>query len=302
MQQLNYHHLYYFYVTAREGSIMRAAELLHLTPQTVSGQIATFEDYLGKKLFDRKGKRLILNQQGQFVYSYAEDIFSLGSELLQNLKQKDSGHHLHFTIGVTDIIPKVLAFDLFRTCLDHDDNLKLVCKEGDLHSLMADLALNKLDLIFSDQPLPPGGNVKAYNHFVGETGLAFFANPSNATALRADFPKSLHQTPFLLPGEKSTQRVELTAWFDRLGIVPDVVAEFEDSALMKLFAQSGYGVFGAPATIAQHVTQQYDLEVIGTTQDITEDFYLISPERKLKHPAALHLFEFANKMINPEPA
>lgn len=297
MQQLNYHHLYYFYVTAREGSIMRAAELLHLTPQTVSGQISTFEDYLDKKLFDRKGKRLILNQQGQYVYSYAEDIFSLGTELLQNLKNKEASHQLHFTIGVTDIIPKVLAFDLFKTCLDYDESLKLICNEGDLESLLADLALNKLDIIFSDQPLPPGGNIKAYNHYVGETGMAFFAKAELAEKLTSDFPKCLHQFPILLPGEKSTQRVELLAWFDRLGIVPDVVAEFEDSALMKLFGQSGYGVFCAPAPIAEHVKEQYQVEIIGMTEEISEDFYLISPERKLKHPAALHLFEYASELI-----
>jgi len=297
MQQLNYHHLYYFFVTAREGSIMRAAELLHLTPQTVSGQISTFEDYLGKKLFDRKGKRLILNQQGQYVYSYAEDIFSLGAELLQNLKQQEPGSQLLFTIGVTDIIPKVLAFDLFKTCLDHEENLKLVCKEGDLDSLLVDLALNKIDIIFSDQPLPPGANVKAYNHFVGETGMTFFADPSLSKKMQGEFPQSLDKFPMLLPGEKSTQRVELTAWFDRLNIVPDIVAEFEDSALMKLFGQSGYGVFCAPSPIAEHVAEQYQVDVIGASSEITEDFYLISPERKLKHPAALHLFEFASEMI-----
>lgn len=276
---------------------MRAAELLHLTPQTVSGQISTFEDYLGKKLFDRKGKRLILNQQGQYVFSYAEDIFSLGTELLQNLKNKEASHQLHFTIGVTDIIPKVLAFDLFKTCLDYDENLKLICKEGDLNSLLADLALNKIDIIFSDQPLPPGGNIKAYNHYVGETGMAFFAKPELAEKMSGDFPRSLHQFPTLLPGEKSTQRVELMAWFDRLGIMPDVVAEFEDSALMKLFGQAGYGVFCAPSPIAEHVKKQYQVEIVGITEDISEDFYLISPERKLKHPAALHLFEFASKVI-----
>lgn len=276
---------------------MRAAELLHLTPQTVSGQISTFEAYLGKKLFDRKGKRLILNQQGQYVYSYAEDIFSLGTELLQNLKNKEANHQLHFTIGVTDIIPKVLAFDLFKTCLDYDENLKLICKEGDLDSLLADLALNKIDIIFSDQPLPPGGNIKAYNHFVGETGMAFFAKPEIAEKMNNDFPRSLHQTPILLPGEKSTQRVELMAWFDRLGIMPDVVAEFEDSALMKLFGQGGYGVFCAPSPIAEHVKKQYQVDIVGITEEVSEDFYLISPERKLKHPAALHLFEFASKVI-----
>lgn len=297
MQQLNYHHLYYFFVTAREGSIMRAAELLHVTPQTVSGQISTFEDYLGKKLFDRKGKRLVVNQQGQYVYSYAEDIFSLGTELLQNLQHQESGHQLHFTIGVTDIIPKVLAFDLFRTCLDYDENLKLICKEGGLDSQLAELALNKVDIIFSDQPLPPGGHIKAYNHFVGETGMAFFATKEIASKIAADFPKSLHHCPTLLPGEKSTQKVELLAWFDRINIVPDIVAEFEDSALMKLFGQAGYGVFCAPAPIAEHVKQQYQVEVVGVTNEIREDFYLISPERKLKHPAALHLFEFASDLI-----
>lgn len=298
MQQLNYHHLYYFFVTAREGSIMRAAELLHLTPQTVSSQISTLEDYLGKKLFDRRGKRLILNETGNYVFSYAEDIFRLGTELQQNLKQKVGGHHLQFTIGVTDIIPKVLAFDLFKTCLDYDDSLKLICKEGDLNSLLADLAVSKLDIIFSDHPLPPGSHIKAYNHFVGETGIAFFAKKNLQLQLIQEFPHSLHNQPILLPGEKSTQKVELQAWFDRLSIMPDVIAEFEDSALMKLFGQAGYGVFCAPVPIAKHVMEQYDVDLIGTTMDIREDFYLISPERKLKHPASLHLFNVAKELIN----
>ncbi len=301
MQQLNYHHLYYFYVTAREGSIIRAAESLNLTPQTISGQIATLEDYLGKQLFERRGKRLFLNETGNYVFSYAEDIFRLGSELQQNLKHQGSGHHLQFTIGVTDIIPKVLAFDLFKTCLDNDDSLKLVCKEGDLNSLLADLAVSKLDIIFSDHPLPTNSNIKAYNHFVGETGMAFFSTKDSCEALSENFPQSLHKHSLLLPGEKSTQKAELQAWFDRLSIAPDVVAEFEDSALMKLFGQAGYGVFCTPIPIAQHVMEQYNVELIGTTTDITEDFYLISPERKLKHPASLHLFSAAKELVKTKP-
>lgn len=297
MQQLNYQHLYYFYVTAKEGSIVKAAEVLHLTPQTISGQIAIFEDHLQQKLFQRKGKRLVINKHGQYVLNYAEDIFGLGAELLQNLRHQVQGQQLNFTIGITNIVPKVLAFDLFRTCLDNNQQLKLVCKEGDLDNLLAELALNRVDLIFSDRPLPPDHHLKAYNHFVGESGMSFFANESVAKSLNGEFPYCLHQCPILLPGEKSTQIVELRAWFNRLNIVPQVVAEFEDSALMKLFGQSGYGVFCTPTPIAEHVKAQFDVEIIGSTKEVREDFYLISPERKLTHSASSHLFQFARDLI-----
>lgn len=297
MHQLNYHHLYYFYVTAREGSIAKASEILHLTPQTVSSQIATLESYFNAKLFERTGKSLLVNGTGKHVYSYAEDIFGLGSELVNSLKQRSSIQHKQFNVGITNIVPKILSFDLFKTCFDYSKDLKLICKEGDLNSLLADMAINKIDIIFSDRPLPPETRVKAYNHFVGETGMSFFTSAERAERITKDFPKSLDGVPMILPGEKSTQHIELLAWFERENIQPDIVAEFEDSALMKLFGQSGIGVFCSPTPSAKHVMQQYQVVEVGRSDAIREDYYLISPERKLKHPASMHLFEEAKAII-----
>jgi len=297
MQQLNYHHLYYFFVIAREGSIVNAAKQLHLTPQTISGQLSAFEDYLGTPLFDRKGKRLILNETGKMAFNYAEDIFALGNELQHSLKTQQQGQQQVFSVGVTDVIPKVFAFDLLKNCFDESDDLRLVCTEGDLDSLLADLALSKLDLIISDRPLPPGSHVRAYNHSLGDSGLTFYADKRTARRLIRRFPQSLDQHPFLICGEKSTQKISLMSWFDELQINPKIVAEFDDSALMKFFGQSGFGVFCTPSTIEEHVTRQYNVSVVGRTSDISEQFYAISPERKLKHPGVMHLVDTAKAML-----
>lgn len=297
MMQLNYHHLYYFYITAREGSIHNASKVLNLTPQTVSSQLGTFEDYLGMRLFDRNGRRLVLNERGQLVYSFAEDIFGLGNELLQNLKYQQVGQQVTFVIGVTDVIPKVLAFDLFRSCIDHQSDIKLVCKEGGLEDLLADLAISKLDIIFSDRPVTPGSNVKVYNHRLGESGFTFFAAEKLQKELQGEFPKNLEQQPVLIPGDKSTQKISLLTWFENVNVRPNIVAEFEDTALMKLFGQAGYGIFGVPTIIEEHVKEQFEVEVVGRTNNIKEPFYLISPERKIKHPAAKPLFDFAKNLF-----
>jgi LysR family transcriptional activator of nhaA len=297
VKQLNYHHLHYFYVTATEGSIIRASVILNLTPQTISGQIATLESNLGFALFDRVGKRLVLNEQGKIAYSYAEDIFGLGDELLQTLKSQTHGQQKVFSIGVTDVLPKVLAFDLFRSCFDDNEDLRLVCKEGDLDELLVELASNHIDIILSDRPLSPGTRVMAYNHLIGESSLTFFANPQLAKTISSNFPYSLHQQPLLIPGDKSVQKLSLLTWFNELGINPTIKAEFEDSALMKLFAQAGYGIFCAPTSIEQHLTEQYQVEIVGRTSEIKERLYLISPERKLKHPAVVPLFAHAKSLV-----
>lgn len=296
MAKLNYQHLYYFYVTAKEGSIVKASAVLHLTPQTISGQISTLEDYFGFILFDRVGKRLQLNQQGRLAFSFAQDIFALGSELLQTMKSQHQGKQQVFSVGVTDVLPKVLAFDLFRSCFS-DNNRRLICKEGDLDSLVAELALNRIDIILSDRPMPVGTHLKAYNHMIGESGLTFFAAKNKAKALSAQFPQSLHQQPFLISGDKSAQKLNLLAWFDEININPKINAEFEDSALMKLFGQAGYGAFCASSAIEQHVCEHYKVDIIGRTRQITERLYLISPERKLKHPAVIPLFEHAKTLL-----
>jgi LysR family transcriptional activator of nhaA len=300
MAQLNYHHLYYFYVTATQGSIAKASRQLNLTPQTISGQIGLLEDSFGFLLFDRVGKKLILNERGELTFNYARDIFALGNELQHTIKSQYQGTQQVFTVGITDALPKVLAFDLFRYCLDGQQNIRLVCKEGDLESLTAELAINKLDVVLSDRPLQPGSHVKAYSHIIGEGGVSFFAQKDIAKTIKPNFPNSLHHQPFLISGEKSGQRQNLLTWFDSLNIQPNIKAEFEDSALTKLFGQAGYGVFCTSSTIEQHVTEQYDVELVGRTTDIKEHLYLLSPERKIKHPAVVPLFKHAKSLVVKE--
>lgn len=298
MPQINYQHLRYFFTVAREGSVVKAAQSLHLSPQTVSGQLTVFEDYLGVKLFDRKGKRLLLNDTGKMVYGYAEDIFSLGNELQNSLAGQTLGQQFVFSVGVVDVIPKIFTFDLLKTCFELEDPLRLVCREGDLDSLLAELALSKIDLILSDRPLAPGGALKAYNHLLGETGLTFYADKASAKPYRKSFPQSLDQKPFLICGDNSSQQINLLSWFDELGINPVIAAEFDDSALMKFFGQSGYGVFCTPTSIEEHVIKQYKVAIIGRTEDVRERFYAISPERKIKHPGVKLLVDTAKMRFN----
>ncbi|MAD16310.1 MAG: LysR family transcriptional regulator [Alteromonadaceae bacterium] len=283
MNQLNYQHLYYFYVTATEGSIIKAASVLHLTPQTISEQIRTLEAYFGFDLFDRVGKRLQLNSQGQLTYNFAKNIFNMGNELLLSVRnQKQNQQHM-LSIGVTDVLPKILAFEMFQRCLKAHPNVRLVCKEGDLNSLTAQLALSKVDGILSDQPLLNTSNVKAYNHLLARSGLSFFVAQDLAERF-FDFPQCLDNQPFLLPGDKSAQKLSILAWFAKHNINPQIAAEFDDGALMKLFAQRGYGVFCAPTSAEHHIEKQYKVRVIGRTDLITEHLYLISPERKVTNP------------------
>lgn len=276
---------------------MKASELLHVSPQTLSGQLSTLEEYMGRPLFDRIGKRLVLNDLGKVVYSYADDIFRLGDELRHVLQNQNIGQRFTFAVGVVDVIPKILAFDLLSPAFDEEEKLHLLCHEGDFDSLMAELAINKIDIVISDRPLAPGSAVKAYNHFLGESGLTFYASKRSAKRLQREFPQSLDGEAFLVTGEKSSQKINLMSWFDSIDISPLIVAEFDDSALMKFFGQSGSGVFCTPTTIEAHVLKQYGVSVIGRTEDITERFYAISPERKLKHPLVSKVMKTAQSLF-----
>jgi len=296
-QQLNYKHLRYFYAVASEGSIVKASELLNISPQTISGQLTVFENHLGARLFDRRGKRLVLNDMGKLVYSYAEDIFALGTELQQSIKAQDASQQFVFSVGITDVIPKILAVDILENSLQLESPIKLICREGDFNSLLSELALNKLDLILSDRPLTPGTPIRAYNHFLGECGLSFYANTKTTKKLKNSFPQSLHQHPFLICGDKSNQKINLQSWFDQEQICPTTVAEFDDSAMMKYFGRSGYGIFCTPSIIEAHVVQQYDVSAIGRTTQVTERFYAISPERKVKHPGVKLLIKEAQAIF-----
>ncbi len=296
-QQLNYNHLRYFYTIASEGSIVKAAEVLHVSPQTISGQLTVFEDYLDVRLFDRKGKRLVLSETGKLVYSYAEDIFALGAELQQSINAYDTSQPFVFNVGVTDVIPKMLAVRILENSFKLEGPIKLVCREGDFDTLLSELALNRLDLILSDRPLTPGVPIRAYNHLLGECGLSFYSHASVAKELKKGFPESLHQYPFLICGERSNQKINLQSWFDQQQIHPAIAAEFDDSAMMKYFGQSGYGVFCTASIIEKHVSKQYGVSIVGRTDQVTERFYAISPERKVRHPGVKLLVEEAAKIF-----
>lgn len=285
MKQLNYNHLYYFYLTAKEGSIAAASKLLHLTPQTISGQLATLEDYLGLRLFERHGKRLVLNDNGKLMYTYAEDIFNLGHELLQRLEPNQFNQQLTFSIGITDVIPKVFAYDLLKPVFDSEMTIKLVCKEGEFEQLLADLALNRLDAILSDCPIPPGKSIKAHSYKIIESGLTFYVQKSRLNEVGTDFPNCLNNQSLLLPGEQSSIKLSILSWLDDNDLQPNIIAEFDDTALTKLFGQSGYGIFCTPTIAEKHVLETYDVAIVGRTDQVKEQFYLISSERKTKHPA-----------------
>lgn len=295
MTPLNYNHLYYFYTVATEGSITKASAILHLTPQTISGQITNFETQIGIDLFDRKGKKLHLSEMGQLIYSYAEEIFQLGSELKNVIKTQKPAHWLTFTVGVTGVIPKVLAYKLLNPVLNMAESVRLICKEGDQDTLLAELAINKLDLVLTDQTLPMGSHIKAYNHRLIESGFTFFATEPLASICEKGFPQSLSGQPFLLQGKKTAVRQRLSSWFEKQGITPNIIAEFDDSAMMKSFGQEGYGVFTAPTLIEDSIVSQYKVKIIGRSDEFKEHYYVISPERKLKHPAILEIVNAATK-------
>ena len=282
-------------MVAKEGGVHKAAEVLNVTPQTISGQLVGMETYIGFPLFYRQGKKMVLNEMGRIVYSYAEDIFSLGSELSEVISSQEYRGEVPFHVGVIDSIPKVLAFDLLEQCFSLDEPVILKTREGDFEFLLAEFALNKLDLIISDRPIPPGLGVKGYSHFMVESGFSFFAKKEEATALKKDFPKALHHEPMLFLGDKSIQKNLVLSWLDTENVHPKIVAEFDDSALMKLFGQKGYGVFFAPTITEEFVLKQFHVDVIGRTHLVKEQFYAITPNRKVVHPATEKVIEQAKK-------
>lgn len=282
MHHLNYHHLYYFYLIAREGNIAKAAKLLHVTPQTASGQLSTFEKQLGYPLFDRVSKRLYLNAKGKLVYQHASEIFQKGSYLAELLHADNEAIEQTFVIGITDAIPKVLAFDFVNQTMRHSPNVRFIFREGEFDSLISDLAINYIDLIIADRGIAPGTQVNANSHFLGESNLSFFCSNSNAEK-HHNFPASLNGQQLLLPGVKSGITLGLTSWLEANQLFPKIVAEFDDSALLKLFGSEGFGVFCAPSAIAHHVAETYNVSCIGNIAEITERFYAVSAKSRAQH-------------------
>ena len=296
MRHLNYTHLLYFWTVAREGSIARASEVLHLTPQTISGQLKKLADTVGDPLFTKAGRGLVLTETGQVVCQYADEIFHLGAELTERVKTNQPLLPTSLSIGIVNSVPKLIAQRVLQTALTLPDAVRLNCKEADLDVLIGELAVHKLDLVISDQPLPSGTHVRAYNHALGSSPVGLFAHKEQAH-LYKDFPNSLNKAPILLPNAESALRRQLDTWFDEHDVLPKLVAEFDDSALLKAFGEAGLGVFPAPTAISKEVSAMYNCMLLGTMDGITENFYAISPERKIKHPAVLAITEAAKNRV-----
>ena len=293
MQWINYHHLLYFWMVAKEGSIAAAAKRLRLSQPTISTQLRTLENALDVSLFDRSGRRLVLTEEGQLALRYAEEIFGLGRELLDALRDNVSDRPLKMIVGVTYVIPKLIAYELLQPALSLEQGLAVECHEDRFDRLLGRLSRHELDMVLSDVPIGPDISVKAYNHLLGSCGVSFFAAPKLAAKYRRGFPQSLDRAPFLLPMTGCSVRRELDRWFDKLDISPETVGEFDDSALLKVFGQSGVGVFSAPSVIEAEIIRQYGVKVVGQTDDIQERFYAITVERKLKHPGVVAISETA---------
>jgi LysR family transcriptional regulator, transcriptional activator of nhaA len=293
VEWLNYHHLLYFWTVAREGSIARASVALRLAQPTISAQIRTLEEQLGEKLFERRGRGLALTETGRVAFRYADEIFSLGRELLDVVKGRSPGRPVRFSVGVSDVVPKLVAHRLLEPALRLAEPVRIVCHEDHLDALLARLALHELDLVISDAPIGPHVKVRGFSHALGECGVRVFGTAALAAARRRGFPGSLEGAPMLLPTEGSALRRSLDAWFEQRGIRPLVVGEFEDSALLKTFASEGAGLFVGAAAIEREIRAQYGVKSVGSLDGVTERFYAISAERRLTHPAVRAITEAA---------
>jgi len=293
MEWLNYHHLLYFWMVARTGSIARASQELRLAQPTISGQLHTLEEYLGEKLFTRVGRGLVLTEVGQLVFRYAEEIFSLGRELNDVLKGRPPGRPTRLVVGLSDALPKLIAYRLLQPALRAPEPVRIVCHEDKTERLLSELSSHNLDMVLTDSPLTAATRVRAFNHLLGSCAVTLFASPALAAAYRPRFPKSLEGAPFLLPLENVTLRRSLEQWFEAVGIRPRVAGEFQDSALIGTFGQGGAGIFAAPSAIEKEVRSHYRVNIVGRVGSIVERFYAISVERKLKHPAVVAISEAA---------
>ena len=296
MEWLNYHHLLYFWVVAKEGSIVRASEQLRLAHPTISGQIHRLEENLGEKLFARRGRNLVLTEVGRVAFRYADEIFSLGRELIDTLKGRASGKPLRLTVGVADVLPPSLVRRFLDPAFRLGHAVQIVCRaDKSVEEFIAELALHRVDVVIADGPAGPGIPIRAFSHLLGECGTTFFAAARLAASTRRKFPRSLDGTPFLLPGAPSAVRRALEQWFNSQDIHPRVVGEFDDSALAKDFGTEGMGIFAAPTVIEAEVRKQYRVRVVGRSDAVRQQFYAISIERKIRHPAVVAVCEAARK-------
>jgi LysR family transcriptional regulator, transcriptional activator of nhaA len=298
VEWLNYHHLLYFWVVAKEGSIVRASEKLRLAHPTISGQIHRLEAVLGEKLFSRRGRHLVVTEAGRIAFRYADEIFSLGQEFVDTLKGRASGRPLRLVVGIADVLPPSLVRRFLEPAFRLGQSVQVICRaDKSVDEFVAELALHRMDLVIADGPAGAGLSARVFNHPLGECGTTFFAANKLATAARRKFPASLDGAPFLLPGARSSVRRALEQWFEAQSIRPIIVAECDDSALAKDFGKAGMGIFAAPTVIEAEVVQQYRVRVVGRSTAVRQQFYAISVERKIKHPAVIAIREAARQEV-----
>lgn len=290
---INYHHLLYFWAVVREGTVTAAAARLRLATPTVSAQVRLLEDQLGEKLLRRAGRGLELTEAGRVTYRYADEIFTLGRELEETLRSPTSGRRATLVVGVLDVLPKMIVRPLLQPALVGAERIKLVCREGKTEALVAALSLHEIDVVLSDAPLPPGAAVRAHAHLLGKCGVTFVAATRLAHSFRRGFPASLDGAPLLMPTEGTTLRRALEHWLADEGIRPVVVAEIEDSALLKAIGQDGLGIFVVPRVVESAVKRQYDVEVVGRTDRVEERFFALTMRRRVEHPGVAAILSAA---------
>jgi len=297
MEWLNYHHLLYFWTVVRTGSIHKASEQLRVSPPAISAQLKLLEDQLGEKLLTRSGRRLVLTEMGRTVFSYAEDIFTLGRELMDVVKNRPIGRPLRLDVGVVDVMPKVVVQTLLEPALHLREPVRIVCREATSDLLLGRLATHELDVVLSDSPIDPSVKIRAYSHLLGECGVVFVAGRKTAARYRRSFPESLNGAPMFLPTDNTAFRRNLDFWFESKAIRPAIIGEFEDYALLRAFGETGTGVFPLPSVVEAQLRKQKGLKTIGVTNEVRTHFYAISAERKLQHPAVLAIRNAARQEL-----
>jgi LysR family transcriptional activator of nhaA len=298
MERLNYHHLLYFWLVAREGSVSKAAARLRLAQPTLSGQIRTLESMLGERLFEKAGRRLRLTDTGQMVFNYAEEIFSLGEELMDTLKRRPTGQRLRLTIGLEDVVTKSMAHRLIRPLLEPPDPMRIVVRENSPEKLLAALVANEMDVLILDSPPGPDSEVRVFSHRLGESGVSLLATPELARRHRPRFPKALDGAPFLLPGRTTGLRRGLEQWFDRHRIRPHVVGEFDDSALIIEFGHSGSGIFALPSAVEGDFRRKHGFALVGRVDEVRRELFAVALQRRVTHPGVASFIDRARSELS----
>ncbi|WP_028487933.1 transcriptional activator NhaR [Thiothrix lacustris] len=294
---LNYKHLYYFREVATLGSIARACDSLNLTPQTISGQLQLLEESLGVKLLRKQGRNLELTEAGQVARRYADEIFQLGSSMEQALRSHPSQRARLFRVGVVDVVPKTIAYKLLEPAMKLTPQIHIVCTEGPLSDLLGELAMHRIELVIADRPMPNNMPIKGFSHRLGSSCISFFAHTSVKEQLQGEFPLCLNDAPLLIPSEGTSVRNELEQWFHQQKLTPKIIGEFDDSALMRAFGLAGSGIFVAPSVQETTFTQEPNMHCIGQASDVVEQFFAISVERRISHPAVLAITKHAQDWL-----